>query len=645
MKKKILFMLLVAMTSMQAWSYRITDNYTIEVKFKINAVGAGIAFSGWQGYGGSICMWQFNVGVNGDRSLFRPHDWRVGGILLEEKGTGDVQLNTTDWFVTRIEISNNGNHADTYLRKADDAVDVLIDSRDSRFDNEFRFGLVGARQDHDGQTNESATFDYIKVTANENGRVLYEENFDETDGSWTNSPAWDSTAGTLTVEGRDLSERKYFPNNMFKNAVDMHYTVEADVSLETGFLSLIFGLGENGSNYMWQISPNHYGDGSANIYYHLDNGNENWKAHAGGPRFPDFSADDFKTPRHVMIKVDGNVVETWIDGKLEDNFVQCDMTDLERLNDGGIGLRADGGNNRDHKGTIDNVKLTYYDANFENPQVAVFDNFTGGVSRYFDVESYPYFYFDDADGNTKLCFDVPAGNGNSFRVLQTEFPYPLTISEDDDNDDLPALTATDVTLLRTFKGGMWNTLCLPFALTAEQVKTILGDEAKVAALSTVDADNEIVKFETIDTGIEAGKPYLVMPTADVNSEINLTGIDIVGGKGQEAGQNGYTFRGTLKPVPFSAGDKTIFFVSADNKLSNPNKDGSLLSLRAYFDVPEGAGDAKFEVDDPTGIKNVVVNGETLNARTGIYDLQGRKVFESSLAKGIYIINGKKVVLK
>ena len=133
MKKKILFMLLVAMTSMQAWSYRITDNYTIEAKFKINAVGAGIAFAGYEGYGGSMCMWQYNVGVKGDRSLFRPHDWRVGGILLEEKGTGDVQLNTTDWFVTRIEISNNGNHADTYLRKADDAVDVLIDSRDSRY--------------------------------------------------------------------------------------------------------------------------------------------------------------------------------------------------------------------------------------------------------------------------------------------------------------------------------------------------------------------------------------------------------------------------------------------------------------------------------------------------------------------------------
>ena len=645
MKKKILFMLLAVLTSMQAWSYRITDNYTIEVKFKINAVGAGIAFSGWQGYQGSICMWQYNVGVNGDKSLFRPHDWRVGGILLEEKGTGSVTLNTTDWFVTKIVISNNGNHADTYLRKASDTDFVLIDSRDARIENEFRYGLIGARQDHDSQTNESASFDYIKVTANEDGRVLYEENFDETNGSWTNEPSWDSTAGTLTVEGRNLSERKYFPNNMFKDAVDMHYTVEADVSLETGFLSLIFGLGENGSNYMWQISPNHYGDGSANIYYHLDNGNENWKAHAAGPRFPDFNADDFKTTRHVMIKVDGNVVETWIDGKLEDSFVQCDMTDLERLNDGGIGLRADGGNNRDHKGTIDNVKLTYYDANFENPQVAVFDNFTGGVSRYFDVDSYPYFYFDDADGNTKLCFDVAAGNDSKFRVLQDEYPFPLVISEEENNEDLPALEATDVTLQRTFKAGMWNTLCLPFALTNEQLKGILGDDVKVAELSSVEADKELVKFTTVENGIEAGVPYLVKPSIDIDDAVELTQIDIVGGKGQEVGQDGYTFCGTLKRAPFTYGDQTIFFVSPGNVLSNPSTDGSLKSLRAYFKVPAGPGNAKFVVDDPTGIKNVVVNGETLDTANGIYDLQGRKLAEPSLAKGIYIINGKKVVLK
>lgn len=112
MIRKNLFVMLLALIlcSIQAWSYRITDNYTIESKFKINALGAGIAFRAYEGFNGQICMWQFNVGLDGTKSLFRPHDWKVGGILLAEINTADkgVTLNTTNWFVTRIVISNDG---------------------------------------------------------------------------------------------------------------------------------------------------------------------------------------------------------------------------------------------------------------------------------------------------------------------------------------------------------------------------------------------------------------------------------------------------------------------------------------------------------------------------------------------------------
>ena len=142
MRKKFFVMLLAVLAcGIQAWSYRFTDNYTIESKFKINAIGAGIAFRAYEGFGGSICMWQFNVGTDGTKSLFRPHDWKVGGILLAEINTADkgVTLNTTDWFVTKIVISNNGQHSDTYLRRADDTEFVLIDQRDGN----FRYGLVG----------------------------------------------------------------------------------------------------------------------------------------------------------------------------------------------------------------------------------------------------------------------------------------------------------------------------------------------------------------------------------------------------------------------------------------------------------------------------------------------------------------------
>ena len=413
-RMRIAAMLLAFMVcGIQAWSYRITDNYTIESKFKINALGAGIAFRAYEGFNGQICMWQFNVGTDGTKSLFRPHDWKVGGILLAEINTADkgVALNTTNWFVTKIVISNDGQHADTYLRRDDQTDFTLIDSRDGN----FRYGLVGTRQDHDGNVNESATYDYFKVTANETGDVLYYEDFEATNGNWKNDPIW--ADGAITTEGRNLSEVKYYPNNMFKDAVKMHYTVEADVQIESGYVSFIFGMNDSGSNYMWQISPNYRNNTGVCNYYHLDNGNESWKAHAAGPDYPDFYQDDFWDKRHVMIEVDGNVVNTYVDGLLQDAFVQCDMTDLALLNTGKMGIRVDAGNGVNHDVYVDNVKLTEYDAD-NNATVKMEENFDGGVSRYFEItgKNATYAKVEELDGDYALHITCDGTTDKSAKV-------------------------------------------------------------------------------------------------------------------------------------------------------------------------------------------------------------------------------------
>ena len=406
--KKLLVMLLAIMAcSIQAWSYRITDNYTIESKFKINAVGAGIIFANYNGYGGDFYMWQFNVG-NGTKSVFRPHHWNPG-TLLEEKGTGSVTLNTTDWFVTKIVISNNGGHATTYLRRADDANFVEIDSRDGN----FRYGMVGFRQDHDGDTNESASFDYIKIT-DTSDKVLYFEDFNAS-VSWQNAPI--VADGVLTAEGRNLGEVRYRPNNMFTDAIDMHYAVEADVTIEEGYVSFIFGMNDSGKNYMWQISPNYYNDGSANTYYHLDNSNESWKAHAAGPRYPNFNAADFiDKKRHVKIEVVGNVVYTYIDNQLQDTFTQCDMTDLELLNPGKIGIRADGSNSKDHTAYIDNVKVTEYESD-GYATVVLYEPFTDGTARCFNIDGVSGASIESVGGDYALKIETAS---NKVRLIQTD---------------------------------------------------------------------------------------------------------------------------------------------------------------------------------------------------------------------------------
>ena len=291
-------------------------------------------------------------------------------------------------------------------------------------DGNFRFGMVGTRQDHDGNVNESASYDYFKVTANETGDVLYYEDFDATNGDWRNDPIWNETEGTLTTEGRNLSEVKYYPNNMLKDAVPLHYTVEADVQIESGYVSFVFGLNESGSNYMWQISPNYYNDTSVNTYYHLDNGNESWKAHAGGPRYPDYEAIDFwGVKRHVMIEVEGNVVKTYIDGMLEDTFTQCDMTDLALLNSGKVGIRVDAGNGVNHEVYVDNVKLTEYDAD-DNATVKMEEKFDGGVSRYFELsgKNATYAKVEELDGDYALHItcDGTTDKSAKVRLIQTD---------------------------------------------------------------------------------------------------------------------------------------------------------------------------------------------------------------------------------
>ena len=50
------------------------------------------------------------------------------------------------------------------------------------------------------------------------------------------------------------------------------------------------------------------------------------------------------------------------------------------------------------------------------------------------------------------------------------------------------------------------------------------------------------------------------------------------------------------------------------------------------------------VSDPTGIQQIE-NGELETENAAIYDIQGRKVGQERLTKGIYIVNGKKVVVK
>lgn len=195
----------------------------------------------------------------------------------------------------------------------------------------------------------------------------------------------------------------------------------------------------------------------------------------------------------------------------------------------------------------------------------------------------------------------------------------------------------NISMTRTTVANTWNTICLPFALDADEVKAVFGSDAQVAEFDSYDAAADNYSFKSV-TEMEAGKAYLVKSSTALSAPVVLTGKALV----TEAVANDF-FKGDFNPQAVAVGDK---IVAANNIAMNVNKADRIKGFRAFF--PSQGGEAKdgtFTVDgESTGII-AIENGE-LNAidfNGAVYDLQGRKV--STPKHGVYVVNGKKVVIK
>ena len=217
-----------------------------------------------------------------------------------------------------------------------------------------------------------------------------------------------------------------------------------------------------------------------------------------------------------------------------------------------------------------------------------------------------------------------------------------------DTNDGSWLAANDgqtanIRLERTLQPGGWNTLALPFTTDATTLRLSGAKELESAEL-----DNNVLTLNFTDaTIIEAGKPYLVKvsenvvnPSFDdvvVSSTVVPTETDVV------------DFIPTLGATTISGDDaKTVLFLTAENKLKNPTAlPADMRGFRAYFQLKGGGTQVKSCLlnlgdDEVTGIsltQNFSPVGEG-----SVFDLHGCRVNKAT-QKGVYIVNGKKTILK
>lgn len=227
-------------------------------------------------------------------------------------------------------------------------------------------------------------------------------------------------------------------------------------------------------------------------------------------------------------------------------------------------------------------------------------------------------------------------------------------------------TVDKITINRSFAAdGGWYTLCLPFALTADDIKTTFKD-ALFNEFESVSVNAQGVaqlKFKKV-TETKAGVPYMVLPREVVNTPVftdktikETTPKTITRTcKASDGEQLSYQFVGVYDPKEVS-GENNVRFVGGNQgtELLIPDGKGTMKGLRAYFVFPNNTNGnitlAKLNVEDDstTGINTVLrPEANVMDANSSdIYTLSGQKVQKknNSLMPGMYIQNGKKFIVK
>lgn len=230
--------------------------------------------------------------------------------------------------------------------------------------------------------------------------------------------------------------------------------------------------------------------------------------------------------------------------------------------------------------------------------------------------------------------------------------------------DYEGKTVDKITINRSFTAdGGWYTLCLPFALTADDIKTTFKD-ALFNEFESVSVNAQGVaqlKFKKV-TETKAGVPYMVLPREIVNTPVfNNKTIGVTTPQtitrtceASDGETLSYQFKGVYDPTVVS-GENNVRFVGGNQgtELLIPDGKGTIKGLRAYFVFPNSSEgiitQAKLNIDDDstTGIISINAINANHSNETNIYTLSGQQVSKNpkTLKPGIYIKHGKKIMVR
>lgn len=283
-------------------------------------------------------------------------------------------------------------------------------------------------------------------------------------------------------------------------------------------------------------------------------------------------------------------------------------------------------------------------------------------------------WYLDATNTSTSEFDITQNNDGSYT--------PSGINHNNGTD--PYNYPVTYNIRRYFNVGKWESLILPCTLTGDQVKQTFGGEKGVQLSAFKEVKGTCVYFRAVNLdneGIVAGTPYIIKvgKQADIESKKEYTfpwGNNTVKVKGPIYQVKGvvpptFTGDGVTTEDKTSAGDKVQFHGFYYDRGAAPAKayvvnNGNMYHLSSdwnnfvgtswYVTITDADGNAKalsfsFDGDSSTtAIENVTRQEDAAVQTDGfVYNLSGQRVGTrnnmSNLSSGIYVVAGKKFVVK
>ena len=200
-----------------------------------------------------------------------------------------------------------------------------------------------------------------------------------------------------------------------------------------------------------------------------------------------------------------------------------------------------------------------------------------------------------------------------------------------------------ITMNRKLSAWQWNTFCVPFDISEQQINKTWGYATMIVQLTKVENDR---MYFTSAFNIKAGVPYLIKPERTVETPyLTYNNNIVVESEPVIVDHDGIRYEGNYTPHEWNPADEYYYGVKSNNIIQAKESTAALKGMRGYFVIPQGRKAMIYIGDKITGISETVE--EKGNGNAGIYNLQGVYLGNdaSTLAPGVYIVNGQKCVVK